>query len=361
MVESGRRPTIADVAERAGVSKTSVSFAFNKPDRLAAGTAERIRGVAASIGYRPHPVARMLTEGRTGTIGVLTPQALSVMFENPFFGAFSAGVSFAAEQFGYAIQLVSPLHGSLARAIDRATVDGFVAIGLSSDHPELEEIRRAGLPMVMVDSTWLPNVPAIDVDDERGSRVAAEHLAALGHRQVLVLGFEAPVSEEAQHPDSVMSRRLRGYREGLASADLDLPMQAVVEGAATIESGRACFERAWQSGLHPTGVLCMSDAIAIGAMRAIRDLGMRVPDDISVVGFDDIDMAQYVDPPLTTVRQPMRRKGEEAVRLLLAVVNGEQPSEIHETLATRLIVRASTAPPPSRASANGRGVTQTTT
>jgi DNA-binding LacI/PurR family transcriptional regulator len=128
-----------------------------------------------------------------------------------------------------------------------------------------------------------------------------------------------------------------------------------VAGSATIESGRACFERAWRTGHRPTAVLAMSDAIAIGAMRAIRDLGMRVPEDISVVGFDDIDMAQYMDPPLTTVRQPMRRKGEEAVRLLLAVVNGEQPPEIHETLATRLIVRASTAPPPSRAATNGRG------
>jgi DNA-binding LacI/PurR family transcriptional regulator len=333
------------VAERAGVSKTSVSFAFNKPHRLAPGTAARIRGVAASIGYRPHPVARMLTEGRTGTIGVLTPQALAVMFENPFFGAFSAGISTAAEEAGYALQLVSPLRGSLARAIGRATVDGIVAIGLSSDHPEVEEIRRAGLPMVTVDSTWLPGLPAIDVDEERGSREAAEHLAALGHSAILVMGIDAPLSEAAPSPHSVMSRRLRGYREGLLAAGVELPAEEVVGGSATIESGRACFERAWHDGHRPTAVLAMSDAIAIGAMRAIRDLGMRIPDDISVVGFDDIDFAQYVDPPLTTVRQPMRRKGEEAVRLLLAVVNGEQPPEIHETLATSLIVRASTAPP----------------
>jgi DNA-binding LacI/PurR family transcriptional regulator len=344
------------VAERAGVSKTSVSFAFNKPHRLGPGTAERIRGVAASIGYRPHPVARMLSERRTGTIGVLTPQALAIMFENPFFGAFSAGVSAAAEESGYALQLVSPLRGSLARAIGRATVDGFVAIGLSSDHPEVEEIRRAGLPMVVVDSTWLPDRPAIDVDDEKGSREAAEHLTALGHRRVLVLGIEAPPPDHVPHPDSVMSRRLRGYRAGLAAAGIELADDQIVSGSATIESGRACFVRAWKAGLRPTAVLAMSDAIAIGAMRAMRDLGLEVPTDVSVVGFDDIEIAQYVDPPLTTVHQPVRLKGEEAVRLLLAVIDGQEPTETHATLATKLVVRESTAPPPRSAAAHdGRG------
>jgi DNA-binding LacI/PurR family transcriptional regulator len=354
VVEGGRRPTIADVAERAGVSKTSVSFAFNNPTRLGPGTAERIRGVAASIGYRPHPVARMLSQGRTRTIGVLTPQALAVMFENPFFGAFSAGVSEAAEQSGYAFQPISPLRGSLARAIGRATVDGIVAVGLSQHHPEVEEIRRAGLPMVTVDSTWLPNMPAVDVDEERGSREAAQHLVDLGHREFLVISIEAPVSEKEPSPDSIMSRRMHGYRDGFG--DVDVVIHEVVASSATVPSGRLAFEQAWGRGLRPTAVLAMSDALAIGAMRAARDQGIRVPAELSVVGFDDIDLAEYVDPPLTTVRQPMRRKGEEAVRLLLAVLNGEQPPEIHETLATRLIVRGSTAAPRNSQSAtNGRG------
>lgn len=354
VVQSGRRPTIADVAERAGVSKTSVSFAFNKPDRLGPGTAERIRVVAASLGYRPHPVARMLTERRTGTVGVLTPQALAVMFDNPFFGSFSAGVSAAAEESGLAIQLVSPLRGSLSRAIGRATVDGFVAIGLSADHPEVEEIRRAGLPIVTVDSSWLPHRPAVDSDDEQGAREAAEHLVALGHHSILVLGIEAPIPEAVPSPDSVMSRRLRGYRAGLATGGVRLADGMIVAGSATIGSGRACFARAWGEGLRPTAVLAMSDAIAIGAMRAMRDLELSVPDDISVVGFDDIDMAQYVHPALTTVHQPMRQKGQEAMRLLLAVIDGTDPGDMHITLSTHLTVRESTAPPPSAAVATQR-------
>jgi DNA-binding LacI/PurR family transcriptional regulator len=355
VVESPRRPTISDVAERAGVSKTSVSFAFNKPDRLAPGTAERIRHVAASIGYRPHPVARMLSQRRTGSIGMLTPQALGVMFDNPFFGAFTAGVASAAEASGYSVQLVSPMRGSLARAVGRATVDGIVAVGLSYQHPEVEEIRRAGVPMVTVDANWPADTPAIDVEEERGSREAAAHLANLGHTQVLVIGIGAPYAQGSVDPENVMARRMRGYRDGLADGGVHREPDEVVAEWSTIESGRNRFLEAWSSGIRPTAVLAMSDALAIGAMHAVRSLGLRVPDDISVVGYDDIDVAQYVHPALTTVRQPIRQKGEDAVRLLLSVVRGESPTNIHETLATNLIVRASTAPPPHAAPANERG------
>ena len=186
-----RRPRIADVAREAGVSKTAVSFAFNSPDRLAPATASRIRTIADSLGYRPHPVARMLAQRQTFTLGVLTPQALSVIFSNPFFGAFSEGVALAAEQEGYALDFISPLHGSLTRAIERAMVDGVVAIGVSAQHAEVEQLRAAGLPLVMVDSSALPDLPTIEVDDEAGAFAAAQHLLALGHRDILVVGIES--------------------------------------------------------------------------------------------------------------------------------------------------------------------------
>src|SRR3954468_3616850 len=173
MEQATRRPRIADVAREAGVSKTAVSFAFNSPDRLSPETATRIREVAESLGYRPHPVARMLTQGETMALGVLTPQALSVIFSNPFFGAFNEGVALAAEEHGYGLHFISPVHGSLARAIGRATVDGVVAIGLSDDHPEVEQIRRAGVPIVLVDSTALPDHGSIEIDDVGGARAAA--------------------------------------------------------------------------------------------------------------------------------------------------------------------------------------------
>ena len=245
------RPRIADVAREAGVSKTAVSFAFNSPDRLAPETARRIHVVAEQLGYTPHPVARMLSQRETRTIGVLTPQALSVIFSNPFFGAFSEGVAFAAEAHGYALYFISPLHGSLARAMGRATVDGVVAIGLSDDHPEVEQIRRAGVPIVLVDSSALPDHGSIDVDDQGGARMAAEHVIGLGHRDVLIVGVEPPAPSTVIDPGSVSGRRLRGYREAFDAVGVTIPDDRIVVGPASIEGGIAALETAWQNGGGP--------------------------------------------------------------------------------------------------------------
>ena len=342
------RPRIDDVAREAGVSKTAVSFAFNSPGRLAPETGRRIRQVAERLRYRPNPVARMLTQGETLTIGVLTPQALSVIFSNPFFAAFSEGVAFAAEASGYALQFISPEHGSLARAMSRATVDGVVAIGLSTEHPEVEQIRRAGVPIVLVDSTALPELGSVEVDDLGGARAAAEHLIGLGHRDVVIIGVEPPVPSGSMDPEGMTGRRLRGYREAFAAVGVMLPDERCVVGPATVDGGGAALDRAWRSGLRPTAVLAMSDAMAIGAIHALRAHGLAVPGDVSVVGFDDIALAPYIDPPLTTVHQPIRRKGEAAVELLLAIIGPRDgspaPVPEHRRLPTELVVRASSGP-----------------
>jgi alanine racemase len=342
------RPRIADVAREAGVSKTAVSFAFNSPERLSTETAIRIREVAGALGYRPNPVARMLTQRQTMTLGVLTPQALAVVFSNPFFALFSEGVAHAAEDLGYELHFISPLHGSLALAVGRSTVDGVVAIGLSAEHPEVEQVRGAGLPMVLVDSDDLPEHSSVVVDDESGARAAAEHVLELGHRNVLVIAIEGPATASGEPGRTgVTERRLRGYRTALEAAAVDLPAERIVAGRSSIDGGSSAFQRAWATGIRPTAVLAMSDAIAIGAMRAARELGLRIPDDLSVVGFDDIDLAAHVDPPLTTVHQPIRQKGADAVRLLLAEVEQREANRPeHIRLETRLIVRGSTGPAP---------------
>ena len=366
MERRSHRPRIADVAREAGVSKTAVSFAFNSPERLSAETAVRIREVAGALGYRPNPVARMLTQRQTMTLGVLTPQALAVIFSNPFFALFSEGVAHAAEELGYELHFISPLHGSLALAVGRSTVDGVVAIGLSADHPEVGQIRGSGLPMVLVDSDDLPGHSSVVVDDEAGARTAAAHLLGLGHRDVVVIAVEAPedarldasedrseAHRDATQGEGVTARRLRGYRAAFADLGAELASNRVFAGRASIEGGGLAFHSAWAVGHRPTGVLAMSDAMAIGAMSAARELGLRVPDDLSVVGFDDIDLAAHVDPPLTTVHQPIRQKGADAVRLLLAEVEQRRRRPEHVRLETRLVVRRSTAPP--RASRDGPG------
>jgi DNA-binding LacI/PurR family transcriptional regulator len=295
----------------------------------------------------------MLTQRHTMTLGVLTPQALAIIFSNPFFALFSEGVAHAAEDLGYELHFISPLQGSLALAVGRSTVDGVVAIGLSADHPEVEQIRGAGLPMVLVDSDDLPEHSSVVVDDEAGARTAAEHLLELGHRDVAVLAVEAPEqsredaapvpTRETSHPDGVTARRLRGYRTAFEAAGASIPADRVVSARASIEGGASAFHRAWALGLRPTAVLAMSDAMAIGAMTAARELGLRIPEDLSVVGFDDIDLAAHVDPALTTVHQPIRQKGADAVRLLLAEVEQRDAKPEHLRLDTRLVVRGSTA------------------
>jgi DNA-binding LacI/PurR family transcriptional regulator len=348
---------IADVAREAGVSKTAVSFAFNSPERLNPDTAARIRRVAESLGYRPSPVTRAPAQSATQTVGLLTPQALSVALANPFFSTLCGGVAAITDPAGYGLLFLSPLHGSLVRALARATVDGFVAVGLSESHLEVEQIRHAGVPMVLVDGDAFPEHGSVESNDEVGARSAARHLCALGHREFAVIGIEPPsmpdLLEYSSGPtEIVVSRRLAGYRQGLEVSGVRLAEESVVVGQATFDGGVAAFRRLWEDGLRPTAVLAMSDVMAIGAMWAAREAGLRVPEDISIVGFDDLDVAPHSNPPLTTVHQPIRQKGEESARLLLRMIaNPDLERPEHKILETRLIIRASTAAAPRRTAA----------
>ena len=351
---SRRRIRSADVAREAGVSKTAVSFAFNSPQRLNATTAAKIREVAEAMGYRPHVLTRSPAQRNTMTIGLLTPQVLSVVFGNPFYAELCAGVASETDQAGYGLLFVSPLHGSLVRAVGRAMVDGFVAVGLSEDHPEVEQIRHAGLPMVLVDGAALPEHASVDSNDEMGARSAARHLLGLGHRDFIVIGVEPPnmpglVEYSTGPTESVASRRLTGYRRGLELGGVRFRDDRVVVGPASFDGGVAAFHRIWEDGLRPTAVLAMSDVMAIGVIWAARELGLRVPQDLSIIGFDDLDVAPHSNPPLTTVHQPIRQKGEESVRLLLRMIASPDAARPeHKTLETRLIIRGSTAVAPER-------------
>jgi alanine racemase len=312
-----RRTTIADVAKAAGVSKTAVSFAFNAPDRLSADTVGHIHEIATAMGYRPDPVARSLAQRRTGTLGILTPHSLDLTFNNPYHALFAAGVAVEAERAGYALQFISPLHGSLGRAVDRASVDGIIAVGLSSTHPEITRIRKSGMRLVVVDSAETDDEASIAVDNEGGARAAARHLLDLGHRDFLILSVEPPAGAGGRSA-AIATLRMRGYRAALRAGGFAHLEEHVVIAPTTIEGGHQAFHAAWSDGLRPTAVLAMSDVTAIGALHAARELGIRVPDDLSIVGFDDQEyIASELDPPLTTVRLPHREMGRLAIQLLL--------------------------------------------
>lgn len=339
------RPRIGDVAERAGVSKTAVSFAFNQPEHLNTATRQRILAAADELGYRPSPIARRLTARRTHQIGLVVPQTTHDIFANPFMPELIRGIGDVCDGEGIAVVLVPPMHGSIAAAIKDALVDGLILLGLEADHPELGHLERSGLPLVALDVERWSGASIIAIDDVAGTREAAAHLAELGHRDVAVVLI-------AQHPDApvdesqgISARRLAGIRRGFAAAGAGDVALRIISAPVSEEGGRAAFETLATDSL-PTAVITLADVTAIGVMNAALDAGLNLPGDLSVVGFDDIPAAAWVSPRLTTVHQPIREKGRlAALRLIDAIGSGEGRTHSREILPTRLAVRGSTARP----------------
>ncbi|HSS61529.1 MAG TPA: LacI family DNA-binding transcriptional regulator [Candidatus Limnocylindrales bacterium] len=332
------RVTIADVASAAGVSKTAVSFAFNNPERLGQATLERVLGVAEDLGYTPHPAARALSTKRSGTIGLLIPQRLSTVFANPFVSELIQGLGEQCDEHDLTLLLVPPLDGSLEGAIRQASVDGFISLGLTRDDSAIRVLEKLGIPTVLIDSDASASHPAINIDDQGGAEAAAEHLLELGHRQLAVLVL--PPARAEVNPTPAAARRLAGYRKAIARAGAPAPVTMVA--GISVGAGARGFESLPTGRRRPTGVLAMSDMAAIGVMSAAQASGLRVPEDLSVVGFDDLPASAWTNPPLTTVRQPIVEKGRLAARLLIECMNGKAV-ESPQPLRTNLVVRKSTS------------------
>lgn len=332
------RVTIADVASAAGVSKTAVSFAFNNPERLGQATLERVLGVAADLGYTPHPAARALSMRRSGTIGLLIPQRLSTVFANPFVSELIQGLGELCEEHDLTLLLVPPLAGSIEDAVRHASVDGFISLGLDSHDGVLQVLEKLGIPTVLIDSEASPTQLAVNIDDEGGAALAAKHALDLGHRSIAII--ELPPTRGHAHDTPTAARRMAGYRAALKAGDAAEPF--TVMAGISVPAGMRAFEALPKGKRRPTAVLAMSDMAAIGIMSAAQVAGMRVPDDLSVVGFDDIPAAAWTNPPLTTVRQPIADKGRLAARLLIERMKGKTV-DAPPPLATSLVIRSSTA------------------
>jgi DNA-binding LacI/PurR family transcriptional regulator len=332
------RVTIADVASAAGVSKTAVSFAFNNPDRLGQATLQRVLGVAQDLGYTPHPAARALSTKRSGTIGLLIPQRLATVFGNPFVSELIQGLGEQCDEHDLTLLLVPPLDGSLEQAIRAVSVDGFISLGLSPDDTAVRVLERIGIPYVLVDSEGSADHPAVNIDDEAGAGAAARHLLELGHRRIAILVL--PPVRAQQDPSPSVTRRLSGYRNAIDAAGAPEPT-TVIAGISVAAGGRA-FDSLPRGRRGPTGVLAMSDMAAIGVLGAAESARLRVPEDLSVVGFDDIPASAWTSPPLTTVRQPTVEKGKLAAQILIQRMNGKSVDS-PRPLSTTLVVRKSTS------------------
>ncbi len=335
--------TIKDIAQKAGVSITSVSFAFNNPNRLGEETVQRILEVADELGYIPNPIARSMTSGRTGTLGVLVPQPLPEMLRNPFLFDFLEGVGEICTRDGFSLMLIPPLQGSMKRAIEYAAVDGFLTLGLEEHKSIMVFLRQRNVPFTTVDSDPLEGVPAVNVDDEPGASSVMEYILENGHRHIAIVSIRS--GKEGRYDEYVgtLRNRINGYKKAFAKYGLEIEGSGVtlLESSSTTKSGgKKIFDELLKLKPLPTAVVAMSDIIAIGILEAAREAGISIPDEISVVGFDNIPIASLVCPSLTTVSQPIRQKGRTAADLLTQVIQGDSVSS-HIMLPTELVIRES--------------------
>jgi DNA-binding LacI/PurR family transcriptional regulator len=319
-----KRVTLRTIAEAVGVSRTTVSNAYNRPDQLAPALRDRILGTAHELGYRgPDPAARRLRSGRREAVGLLVSEGLSGALADPASVMVLQGIARATEDAGVALLLV-PERGGVRDAV----VDAFCLYSLAADHPSVAAARERGVPLVVVDAPRIEGHAFVGSEDRRGARLAVEHLLALGHRRFALL------TTSVIHRD-----RLAGYREALEAAGVGW---ARYELAADLpERGLEGGRLALAANPRPTALIAATDQLALGALEAASEAGLRVPDEVSVIGFDDIPGAAWSRPALTTVRQPLLEKGEVAGRLLTA---GAEPREV--ILPIELVVRGTTAAPP---------------
>lgn len=325
---------MADVARRAGVSHQTVSRVLNAPHTVSATTRSRVNQAVSDLGYRRNSIARALASGHTGVIGVVVDE---LAFHGP--ASTVVAVAEAARRAGYVISLdpqdtmsTENVAAALERHVDRA-VEAVVVVSAHGWAGIDSSVADVPIPVVSVDGALGGATASVGVDQRAGAVIATRHLVGLGHRHI------AHVAGPPDWPQAV--ERRAAFLEALAAHDLD--PGPVLDGDWSARSGHEATHRLL--GHHPglTALVVANDQMAVGAYRAIAQSGRRVPDDISVVGFDDIPEAGFLDPPLTTVRQDFSGLGKEAVRLVLAALAGEPcPSRL---IPPRLVVRASTAAP----------------
>jgi DNA-binding LacI/PurR family transcriptional regulator len=357
---SKRRVTLSDIAERLGVARSTVSNAYNRPDQLSDALREKILETAARLGYTgPDPAARNLRKGMTQSVGLLYPSPLSYAFTDPVAALFIQGIAIEIERDGYTLLLVGGPSGNSAESSAipamTANVDGFIVHCFADGDPLLKAALARNLPTVMVDNLTIKNFPYVTVADTEGAAAAAEHLISLGHQRLGVIALELTpeavggiVDRSRQETASYRPTRARleGYRSATQQAGIswDEHVTVVETRDNTYEEGRAAAAVLLKLTPRPTAILAMSDRLALGALAEAQAQKLNVPQDLSVVGFDDIADAARSQPPLTTVYQSHVDKGRQAGKLLLAQLRGKPTKSV--TLATRLVIRDSSARAP---------------
>ena len=332
------RVNIRHVAREAGVSQQTVSRVLNNRPDVAAETRQRVQEVIAKLGYRPSALARGLSSQRTYTLGLITAD-----FSDYFFTQVIAGAEAEARQYGYRFMLGSTERNpedepEYIRLLTEHHVDGilFARPSTEPDHRHLVSLLRDGVPVVTT-AYHIPGeaLTVIDVDNIDGGQQAASCLLERGHRQLALI--TGPGTWKS------VQDRTQGYSIALEAAGVSVAPELIAEADWSFRGGYQAAQKLLAAGLPFSALFAHNDQMAIGALRALREAGRRVPEDISVIGYDDIPIAEYCEPPLTTIRQPMREVGAIAARLLIQTIEllGVQQGEM--LLRPELIVRKSCA------------------
>lgn len=329
--------TIAEIASLSGVSKPTVSKVLNGRPDVAPATRERVERVIAEHGYVRNGAARALGAGRTGLVDLV-----AIEIDSPYIVQIVKGAAEALDAAGLSVVLTATHDEErrhrqwLARVIDHAT-DGAILVLPDGRSTNLEELRRRGVPLVVVDSRadQAPDIPSVGATNFAGGLAATEYLLSLGHRRVAFIGGPAHRSTRA---------RLAGYRTALDEAGIAVDASLMQPGDYGVEAGYAAAQALLDLPSPPSAIFAGNDMQAVGVYKALHARGLRVSDDMSVVGFDDVSFAAMVSPALTTVYQPMYEMGALAADMLLQLVAGDTLTSTQVELATALVVRESCAP-----------------
>jgi LacI family transcriptional regulator len=334
---------LEDIAKRAGVSRSTVSRVVNDEPYVSAKTREKVLAVIAEVGYAPNPGARMMVTQRTHVIGVVIPQSIAVVFEDPhYFPTLLQGISEAAHKRDYATLLwLGSSDEDEERFYDRMLrnrlMDGLLVASATNHAPIIQRLVERRVPFVMVESPAVlaDQISYITVDNVAAAMDAVGHLIDLGRRRI------GTITGSLSNTDAL--DRVEGYKQALRAANLKVDKNLIVEGHFSSRSGYLGMKALLQQDVD--AVFAASDTTAYGAMQALVEAGVRVPEEVAVVGFDDLPRAQEVIPPLTTVRQPIQQKGYQATNMLLDLIEGVIAGPKHVLLPTQLVIRQSTGMP----------------
>lgn len=340
---SKKRTTMRDVAEAAGVSRTTVSFVLNNiaNSNIAEATRQRVLQVARELDYAPNTQALNLVTGRTMMIALVVRKTTHQLAGDAFLASVIEGAMQAIEPHGYHLMIhaaqANRANSTYRQLVRTRKVDGLLISSPMVRDPEVRLLHDEGTPIVLQGASDADDIATVDVDNERGAYEAVRHLIELGHRRIGHIS-NAPFAYAASQ------QRAAGYRKALAEAKIAFDATLVQQGDFTDESGYAPMEALLDLDAPPTAVFIGSDTVALGALDAARQRGVCVPDDLSVIGFDNLPVGKYVQPPLTTVHLPALELGRQAGNLVLSLIRGEHLPHLKVSLPTRLIVRGSTAP-----------------